>query len=158
MKQIFFKTVKEDYTSLYARGILKRKYEVNKRYRFPEDLPAHGFSNGNIDLSDPLQRNLVYRHRYERDLGNRVLVCYGEAQTRDLFICDVCADIWDLNNPTNMLPVRNLTSTDFIVIDELELPEECKGKRPSEFQRRKYEDTVILSKKLEKQMRKLSHL
>ncbi len=132
MREIFFKTVREDYTSVYARGILKKKYEVNKHYKFSPDLPAYVFCYEKVDLSNRQQRNKIYNNRYEKRGGNRVLVCCGELKIRRVPCFDIYDKEWNFQNTKNIQHTSCFTSTDFLVIDELDLPEEYNGIRPPE--------------------------
>jgi hypothetical protein len=131
MKQIFFKTVRENYRSIYARGPLVRTYTVGKRYKFPKSRPAHVFTHWENfkhwqDIADE-----IYGSRKESLGGNRVMVCYGEVISREVPCFDISDSNWDFTTAKAHLDTKD-TCRDFIVIDEIPLPEYFNGVRPSE--------------------------
>jgi len=138
MKQIFFKTVREDYSSVYARGKLSKTYKIGEHYTFPEVLPAHvfpyckGISQGGAGIDF----DFVYNSRKEVAAGNRVLICYGEVVRREVPCFDICDDSWNLNKifSGNFYDKEQReTSVDFDVIGEIALPRGYYGKRPLEY-------------------------
>lgn len=140
MKSIFFKTVKSDGTSLYAVGKFKQKYEVGKRYRFPRKFPAHVFLTGGRKGNNPnalIDSGKTYELRAEGGAGNRVLVCYGKLERREVPVFDVSSN-WHLKDANDEYKqTLRWCSTDFTVIGELELPSSYNGARPAERPRHK---------------------
>lgn len=122
MKQIFFKTVRSDYTSTCATGILERKYQVGKRYRFHKDRPAYCFLHEDESLV------FNYMRRKEDDKGNRVLICYGNLEEKEIPVVQYwydhvnkkirLKDLFNLNNSVFFYPTH-FVSTDFTVIGEI---------------------------------------
>ena len=139
MIQIFYKTVRSDYTSLYARGALRRKYVIGKRYRFHPDRPAHVFTlNGSNDL------DYIYNRRVEKAAGNRVLICCGEVVPKEVPVFGICDKVWDFNLTINPLDYCTKdTCNDFFVVGEVPLPSGYNGNRPSEISRDEYKGKVI---------------
>lgn len=73
-KQIFFKTVRHDGSSVWAPPGLGRVYEIGKTYRFRRNLPAHVFK------PDPYSNlDATWWVRAEGTGGKRVLICWGIA-------------------------------------------------------------------------------
>jgi hypothetical protein len=132
MKQMFFKTVKSNGRSVFARGSLCRTYKVGKRYRFRKEFPAHVFS-GILNRDGSLNGEYTYDERPELIRGNRVLICYGEVVKKQVPCLDVSLDCWDLSgNSDNWVTRERETCADFVVIGELALPIRYCGIRPVE--------------------------
>lgn len=131
-EQVFFKTVTEDYKSLYARGDLSCTYQIGKRYLFHPDFPAHVFMRKNFDLNNVESCENLYLGREEYTGGNRVLVCYGELKIRSVPCFYIYESTWDFNNITATAKHSIFTSTDFTVTGELALPRFYGGIRPPE--------------------------
>ena len=151
MKQIFFKTVRENYTSVYARGPLCREYQIGKRYVFPAHLPAHVFIDidDNYDSSDinVFSPDDVYNIRSESSGGNRVLICLGEVIKKKVLCFDITFPIWDFNVSYmgDYYEIRH-TCYDFLVVGEIPLPDSYQGVRPkenTEYKRGFYDDSVL---------------
>lgn len=135
MKQIFFKSVRKDGSSLYAIGKYKKKYKLGQTYTFDEKTPAHVFvvckdikhgvytrlytfdKQGNYDLNNiPFHKQqLIYSYRAESSVAEKVLVCYGELSLRAVRICDVDEN-WDFNDLATCSSCNQFTSTNFTVI------------------------------------------
>lgn len=126
MKQIFFKTVREDYRSVYAAGRYSCKYQIGKRHQFHPKAPSFVFGlNGSARAivfppikNMPLQtinHDLVYSRRAV-SLGNRVLICFGEVEARYVDICRIEKN-WNFNQ-TYM--DYQYVSCDFTIIGEIE--------------------------------------
>lgn len=127
MKQIFFKTVNDDYTSVWAIGRFKKTYKVGKRYVFPKEHSAfvYGLSSGQKTIKPNssekfpeqslLDHDLIYGERAESS-GNRVIICYGEVVSRAVKICTIGED-WNFSKAEYCL---RWTCSDFIVIGEIE--------------------------------------
>lgn len=127
---MFFKTVKSDGKSVWARGPLCRTYVVGKRYRFRKEFPAHVFS-GTFKTDGSLNVEETYLGRMEASRGNRVLICYGEVVEKTVPCIDVSSACWDLLGFIYETANRE-TCADFVVIGELPLPSWCLGVRPRE--------------------------
>jgi hypothetical protein len=144
MKQMFFKTVTEKYTSLYARGSLARTYKVGKRYRFSQSRPAHVFM-GEFNDDGSLNAEDTYSYRSEENGGNRVLICFGEVIKRFVPCFDIRQEIWDYSdNATYISKAEKFTCADFVVIGELPLPELYCGIRPEENDKADFQKKLIL--------------
>ena len=127
MKQIFFKTVREDGTSVWAIGQYCRRYEVGKHYKFDPRTPAHVFGlDTEYSCIEPqsstayfpeqsINHNEIYAQRAESNGGNRVLICYGEVKIQKVPVCHLFED-WDL---TKAWTEWRFTSDDFDVIGEI---------------------------------------
>jgi hypothetical protein len=127
-KQIFFKTVQNDYTSVFAIGKYKRKYKVNERYTFDEGTPAHVFGLNDDGMYTPpnseekklpiqnIHHDLIYSKRAERGAGNRVLICYGEVETKRVPVCNIDEN-WNFSRASYKW---RYTSSDFTVIGEIQ--------------------------------------
>jgi len=115
------------------------------------------FEADGIDFNKPEDREKVYLNRIEHLAGSRVMVCYGELKMRDIPFIDICARTWDFRNKQDISYLPTLTSTDFLVIDELELPAKYNGIRPTEYDRPK-DETVILTPFLKKELKKIGFI
>lgn len=127
-KQIFFKTVNDDYTSVHAVGKYCKKYEMGQRYVFHPKLPAHVFlMSGSHRLVAAMYRNradlpeqslndhdAIYNARPE-SVGVRVIVCYGEVRVQDVPVCDIGSH-WDF---TRTSQDTRFVSDDFVVVGEI---------------------------------------
>jgi hypothetical protein len=138
--RMFFKTVRSDYTSLFARGKLRRKYIIGKRYKFPADKPAHCFLSDDSSV-DSVE---IYEGRGECFAGNRVLICFGVVETREV-PCFEIEEIWDFRNHIPM--EEKVVSKNFIVIGEIGLPKYYKGVRPKETPSDKRHKVILNSKR-----------
>ena len=109
MKQIFFKTVHQDGTSIWAIGRFKIKYKIGGHYNFDPRTPAHVFglddkgqyricprSDSGPMPEQTIDHERVYRWRAEQS-GNRVFICYGEVYLGYVPRCTI-EDDWDLVN------------------------------------------------------------
>ncbi len=132
MKQIFFKTVRNDYTSVWAIGKYSRRYEIGKRYTFDPELPAHVFGlnscgeyftpySGSKFIEQNIDHQQVYEQRAENS-GSRVLICYGEVKLKQIPVCDIGQD-WDFSDEWNTSPKWRFTSSDFVVVGEIDPPD-----------------------------------
>lgn len=130
MKQIFYKTVRSDYGSVWARGPLSRKYFVGHRYKFPKSRPTHVFTAYEVG-ANPNIPSEIYDRRKEYYGGNRVLVCYGEVIEQKVPCFDINSSCWDFRGAWVPMCDRE-TCRDFLVIDEIPLPEFYHGVRPEE--------------------------
>lgn len=130
MKQIFFKSVREDGSSAYAVGKYKQIYEIRKGYTFNPKLPAHVFlyhSNlgvmvyptaltEKIPIVDLINHDEIYRERPEALACIRVLICYGEVRILSVPVCDIN---WDWDFKTCEYKLR-YTSDSFYIIGEIQ--------------------------------------
>ncbi len=135
---MFFKTVRENGDSVYARGALNRNYKVGERYKFPKEFPAHVFlpNVGNVGIANfntedsqiqsamPIDFADEYFGRAERCGGNRLLICYGEVENRAVPTFGIYNDVWDTGNTDGCLETKNV-STDFVVIGEVKRPDDA---------------------------------
>lgn len=112
-KRIFFKSVKSDGTSLYAKGRFKKTYKVGKSYRFSKQFPAFVFTAPN----DEINSEIVYGSRPEASSGNRVMICYGELEEREVPRFEIDGD-WRLNLAQDNLEFHQV-STNFVIIGEI---------------------------------------
>jgi len=146
---MFFKTVRHDGKSIYARGPLCRTYEIGKRYRFPKSRPAHVFL-GDMNPDGSFNFDQTYTCRAESSGGNRVLICYGEVKRQMVPCFDIYSDVWDFTNYVSIddrMEHKN-TCADFVVIGEIPLPAFMNGVRPNENCRKG--DKVILPGQFQK--------
>jgi hypothetical protein len=128
--QIFFKTVRENYRSLYAHGMLARTYKVGSRYKFPKNLPAHVFTTESRTFSGFLDSDAVYKNRAEAGGGNRVMICYGVVEEKRVPCFSIGNETWNFGD---YIPMETrLTSSNFVVIGEIKLPASYNGVRPPE--------------------------
>lgn len=133
MKQIFFKTVRYNRTSVWAIGSFCRTYKIGQRYTFHKDYPAHvfGFTKDGRGLYGGLYENLldenlvfpeqsledhnfIYGHRTEQ-MGNRVLIGYGEVRSQIVPICNV-EEPWDFKRVRRL---QRFVSDDFVIVGEI---------------------------------------
>ncbi len=149
---MFFKTVRSDGTSVYAHGKLARKYEVGKRYRFPEQCPAHVFT---FPGTTKLDSDMIYNCRAEEQGGNRVLICYGELEERCVPCFDIYSSWWNFSMEDVPMERRHC-STDFVVIGEIALPESYNGIPPAEKFKPQDDGAVVFSKVLKAEFTKLT--
>ncbi len=131
MKQIFFKTVRSDYSSVWAIGKYRKIYEIGKRYTFDPRTPAHIFgvrpcSLGRTDYKlrvyepdcqweeQEINHDHIYNHRAEPD-GSRVIICYGEVRKDRVPVCFI-DNHWNFEQA----PFQwRFVSDDFTVIGEI---------------------------------------
>jgi hypothetical protein len=126
MKQIFFKTVRKDGSSVWAIGKFKTHYEVGKTYKFPASHPAHVFLvDENSHCLYPqhtgtpaaiFDGDVVYKSRAERSGGSRVLICYGEVKAKYVPTYEIDGN-WNLNHKPGM--AHRYVSSNFTVIGEI---------------------------------------
>ena len=131
-EQVFFKTVTEDYKSLYARGDLSCTYQIGKRYLFHPDFPAHVFERRDVDWNDVESCESLYLGREEYTGGNRVLICRGLAEEKIVPCFPIYKANWNFDDISKEDFRTVLTSTDFTVTGELALPRFYGGIRPPE--------------------------
>jgi hypothetical protein len=131
MKRIFFKTVRRNYTSVWALGKFKTKYKVGKRFTFDPKHPSHCFlvdekgsplypSSGDIarklsaaTIPDDLEK--VYARRAE-SAGSRVLICFGEVTPLMVPVCEVDVASWNFALAETK---ARWTCCDFVVLGEI---------------------------------------
>lgn len=138
MKNIFFKSVRKDGSSLYAIGKYKKKYKLGQTYIFDEKTPAHVFvvckdiefdsyqriltfqDESTYDLHDiPLDnQQLIYNYRAESSVAEKVIICYGELKIRNVPICDIDEN-WDFEHEYKCSYTDIFTSTSFTVIGQI---------------------------------------
>ena len=111
--QVFFKTVRPDGSSVWAPKGLSQIYEIGKTYKFPYELPAHVFVLPDMAIAD------VWDFRAEAGGGNRVLICYGNLETRRVPCLSVSYyAIWNFKKDVYKYVTREC-STEFTVIGEI---------------------------------------
>lgn len=135
-RQMFFKSVRSDYSSLYARNGLSRIYTVGSHHKFSAKLPAHVFtleeSNRSVrGVEGTLNSDLAYDYRAEGKTGNRVVICYGLLKKREVPCLCVSDSEWNFTEK-DMSTETKWTSTEFTVIGEIALPQTYFGVRPVE--------------------------
>ena len=111
-KQLFFKTVRSDGSSVWAPPGLGRVYEIGKTYRFPKWAPAWLWSY------QPMNR-LVFSWRPESNAGNRVLICWGFVSLFDAAMIPVAC--FDTAESVTGFEYR-YGSTYFTVVGEVFVP------------------------------------
>ncbi len=134
MKRLFYKTVREDGSSVWAIGRFRRVYEIGKTYKFSKTYPAHIFlanEFGKLSYPNDWNKELppvtesagidvdrIYKNRAEGGTngGNRVLVCYGNVFTAKVPVYEV-EENWDLSMKPQMK--WRFVSDNFTVIGEL---------------------------------------
>lgn len=126
--QIFFKTVRTSGKSLWVPDPLARTYKIGQKYTFPSGAPAYiygldqtgRFRAGSYfpfpkqDLS--WSHDVIYAKRAEASVGNRVLICFGFVERRDIPFCSIDSPIWDFSNKGY---IYDFCSNEFIVIGEI---------------------------------------
>jgi hypothetical protein len=128
-KQILFKTVRSDGSSLHAPKGLGRKYEIGKGYRC---RPGAHFAEWGPKALQALGISEIYYQRPESSAGNRVLICLGHATHESVPIFP----FWDWSyghdktfNKKDVLagPLETrLVSTSFTVIGEIFVPSDAR--------------------------------
>lgn len=89
MKKLFYKTVRSNGGSLWAHPEKDgRIYEIGKTYTFPKKYPAHVF-----DYDSIFGLKGAYEARPEASAGNRVLICLGEFEDREV-PCYAISDLY----------------------------------------------------------------
>jgi hypothetical protein len=139
MKTLFFKTVRNNYTSVWAAGPFKKTYNIGQRYQFDRNHPAHVFLVNHegsrlvpTDFYNASPRkaelwkqeaafpaellNTVYFLRAEVS-GSRVLICFGEVELVAVPVMGVRSEVWDFGYDRFQEP--RFVSCDFVVIGEI---------------------------------------
>lgn len=108
----FYKTTRLNGDSVWAKGILKRNYQVGHTYRFNRKFPAHVFTVPYSDKGDIY----IWQKRAEA-CGGRVIECSGYLEGRYIPCLNIYSD-WDLTKPISMVEYIKC-STYFKVIREI---------------------------------------